>query len=242
MSRFKAFGIHLALSFAIFLFLAYFVIFEWYPDFFFETDGGWRGLRIIAAVDMVLGPALTLVVYKTGKPGLRTDLALIGLFQFACLSAGTYVVWSERPITVVFNDGRFTAMTIDDYDAADQDVPNLSRFPGENPKWVIVDVPKGNEEEADFRSEIMKKGVTVATAVDFYVPFNATLIQEQSLDLEIIRAKEGGDEALANWVKTNGGKLEDYRFFTISTRYTYAYMGFRLGEQAPIGLLPINAL
>ena len=69
MSRFKAFGIHLGISFVIFVFLAYLVVMEWYPGLLFDTDGGWRGMRIIIAVDLVLGPLLTLVVYRAGKPG-----------------------------------------------------------------------------------------------------------------------------------------------------------------------------
>ena len=63
MSRFRAAGLHLAISFLIFLMLAYLVVFTWYPGIFFDTDGGWRGMRIIIGVDLVLGPALTLVVY-----------------------------------------------------------------------------------------------------------------------------------------------------------------------------------
>ena len=71
MSRFSAFAIHLLISFVIFIAITYLVVFKWYPDIFFDTDGGWRGMRIIIAVDLVLGPLLTLVVFKAGKPGLK---------------------------------------------------------------------------------------------------------------------------------------------------------------------------
>ena len=99
MSRFSAFSIHLGISFLIFLLLAYLVVFQWYPGIFFDNDGGWRGMRIIVAVDLVLGPLLTLVVFKAGKPGLRTDLTLIGLFRlYACVPApGSFMVRDHWP-------------------------------------------------------------------------------------------------------------------------------------------------
>lgn len=241
MSRYRAFGIHLGISFVIFLILAYFVVFEWYPGFFFDTDGGWRGMRIIVAVDMVLGPALTLVVYRAGKPGLKMDLTLIGLFQFVCLFAGTYVVWSERPIAVVYNDGRFTAMTVDDYTGAELEPPNLTHFPGDAPKWVTVKLPQGDDEEAAFRREFFSKGAVIATAVDHYTPFEFAPAEPEALDLEIIRAKDGGEAALEAWTNEHGSSIDDYAFFTLSTRYTYAYMGFRRHSGELLGLLTIEA-
>ncbi|MCG6936115.1 MAG: hypothetical protein LJE73_09510, partial [Proteobacteria bacterium] len=70
-SRWRAFLIHLGISLVIFLILAYIILIKWYPVPFFYTDGGWQGVRIVAAVDLVLGPLLTLLVYKHGKPGLK---------------------------------------------------------------------------------------------------------------------------------------------------------------------------
>ena len=55
MSRFKAFSIHFAISFVIFLILLYFILVQWYPQPLFSTDGGWRVIRIIVGVDLVLG-------------------------------------------------------------------------------------------------------------------------------------------------------------------------------------------
>lgn len=86
MSRFKAFSIHFAISFAIFLILLYFILFQWYPQPLFSTDGGWRIIRIIVGVDLVLGPLLTLIVFKAGKPGLKFDLTIIAFLQITALT------------------------------------------------------------------------------------------------------------------------------------------------------------
>jgi hypothetical protein len=52
MSRWKASGIH------------------------FEAAGGDRLIFILAAVDVTLGPLITLIIFKAGKKGLKFDLAV----------------------------------------------------------------------------------------------------------------------------------------------------------------------
>lgn len=78
-NRYQAFAIHLGLSFLIFIVLASLIVFYWYPGFLFATDGGWQGIRLIAGVDLVIGPCLTLLLYKRGKPGLKFDMMCVDL-------------------------------------------------------------------------------------------------------------------------------------------------------------------
>ncbi len=243
MNRFGAFGIHLALSLVIFLFLAYLVVYQWYPDFFFETDGGWRGLRIIIFVDFVLGPVLTLVVYKAGKPGLRTDLSMIGAFQIACLIAGTWVVYSERPISVVYNDGRFSVMSAQDYEDSGDQIPDLSRFPGDAPKWVMVEVPTGLQEEADFRGSMMKEGRLISTAVEHYKPFTFEhdQVRGNPMDPSLIIEKDSGKAVMQQWLSEHGGTPDDYLFYNIASRFVYGYLAFEKETGKLRGLLNLSS-
>ncbi len=242
MNRFSAFAIHLGISLLIFVVLAYLIVFEWYPGFFFDTDGGWRGMRIIIAVDLVLGPMLTLVVYKAGKPGLKTDLTLIGLFQFVCLFAGTYVVYSERPVSVVFVDGRFAVLSTDDYtEDAGIAVPDLATFPGDDPKWVMVVAPQGIEAEARFRAEAFAKG-SLNHAVEHYQAFDREhwAFLDNAMDLSVVRERQDGDAAIAAWLAAHGGTTEDYGFYLFTTRYVYKYAGFRRADGEMLGFLDVR--
>ncbi|MEJ2399037.1 MAG: hypothetical protein P8Z67_12590, partial [Gammaproteobacteria bacterium] len=101
MTKLKAFASHLGISFLIFLIILYFIIFKWYPFPFFSTDGGWQGIRIIIGVDLVLGPLLTLIVFKPGKPGLKFDLSVIAIMQAGALAWGIWTVHHQRPIAAV---------------------------------------------------------------------------------------------------------------------------------------------
>src|SRR4029078_5802907 len=138
MNRLQGFLIHLGISLSIFGVLAYLVVEVWYPDFFFHTDGGWQGLRLLLGVDLVLGPMLALIVYRAGKPGMRFDLTVIGVVQFVCLAAGVWIVHGERPLAIAYSDGSFYSVTGQSFKELDVPVPDLDGFPGDYPKWVTV--------------------------------------------------------------------------------------------------------
>ncbi len=244
MSRFSAFGIHLGLSFIVFIGLAYLVLFHWYPDFFFTTDGGWRGMRIIIFVDLVLGPALTLVVYKHGKPGLRTDLTLIGAVQISCLLAGTWIVYAERPLAIVYNDSRFSVMSADDYTEAGLEVPNLRHLDGRGPKWVMVEIPEGLHAEADFRAKYFKEGRAINTVAELYKPFSFEheQVRGDPVSLDVVASKENRRAALAEWLEEHGGKAEDYLFYNIASRFTYGYLAFDPATGETVGLLSLSGV
>ncbi len=241
MTRLTAFATHLALSFLIFLVLAYLVVFVWYPGILFDTDGGWRGMRIIIAVDLVLGPLLTLTVFKPGKPGLKTDLTLIGLLQAVCLTAGTWVVWSEKPEAIIYVDGRFQSVTADDFrDNGLPGTPDLDHLGNGRPKWVMVEVPDDKDELARFRAEIFLAQVTPIAAVDRYVTFDPTHPQfvNQPRSLGALAETPEGTQAMAAFAAEHG-PLEDFDFYLFTTRYVFAYAAFDRKTRELVGLLDL---
>lgn len=105
-----------AASFAIFLLfavvLAFITYHYWYPDFLFWVDGGIQGLRLVYAVDFVLGPLLALVFFHPEKSRgkLVFDIVFIAVIQLAAMSWGAYQVYKERPIGVVYGNDRFISV------------------------------------------------------------------------------------------------------------------------------------
>ena len=102
MTKPRAFAIHLIASAAVILAFFCVMFFVWYPAPYFETDGGWKVLRILAGVDVVLGPLLTLIVFKPGKPSLKFDMSCIVLAQLSALIYGGTIIYQQRPAFVVF--------------------------------------------------------------------------------------------------------------------------------------------
>ena len=69
-SRKKAFAVHLLASSTVVSVVLAVIAFFWYPGDYFAMAGVWAALQVLIFVDVVLGPSLTLMLFKPGKPGL----------------------------------------------------------------------------------------------------------------------------------------------------------------------------
>ncbi len=148
MSRWQAFGIHLAISVVVLTALMALIFLFWYPGILFNMDGGWTGLRIVIGVDLVLGPLLTLVVYKAGKPGLRFDLTCIVVFQVVCMAGGMFIVHAERPLALVLAYDTIFSLGAKEFEDYGKDISVLDGIPGSYPKLVYTALPE-NSVQAD---------------------------------------------------------------------------------------------
>lgn len=240
MSRFKAFAIHFAISLAIFVFLAYLVLAHWYPDFFFDSDGGWQGIRIIVLVDLVLGPLLTLVVYKAGKPGLKFDLSMIALVQSVCLIAGVWVVYNERPIALVYHDGYFFSLSKDSWTEAELPIPSLSEYPGPAPKRVMVSLPDDLEQVGKLRIEAIQ-GRSLRLRSELYSPLSITseLLNSEAVEQQELRERDAGSGQLLKW-QVEHGPIDEFAFLKFGARYGYYFLGINRDTHEIVGVLKMN--
>lgn len=105
--RLLCFASHLAVSFAIAL-CALFVVFSlWYPAPLDKALGVVNIFLLLLAIDVIVGPLLTLLVAKQGKKNLKMDLLTIGVIQFLALAYGLYTVAQGRPVWLIYDAGRF---------------------------------------------------------------------------------------------------------------------------------------
>jgi hypothetical protein len=113
----KAAAIHLAIS-ACIACLALVVVFGlWYPAPLDTALGVSSIFLLMLAIDLVLGPLMTLVVYKPNKASLKFDLTVIACVQLAALAYGLHTVASGRPAYMVFTKDRFDLVLA--YEVAD---------------------------------------------------------------------------------------------------------------------------
>jgi len=115
LNRYSAFSIHLLLSLLVFMSLVAVMYFYWFPGDLFFMDGGWQGIKLVAIVDLVLGPLLTLCLFKRGKKGLMFDMTAIACLQIAALAYGFYATYNQRIVSIVYADNRFNTLTISEY-------------------------------------------------------------------------------------------------------------------------------
>jgi hypothetical protein len=116
-SRWKAAGIHFLCSALIAVAVIAVMLLLWYPAPYFSAMGGVGLVALIAGVDVVLGPLITLVIFNTQKKSLKFDLACVVFVQVAALAYGVHTMFQARPVFNVFNDNRFDVVVAADINA-----------------------------------------------------------------------------------------------------------------------------
>lgn len=189
-SSLKPFIIHLALSILIALTVIGLVFFIWYPTPLHKAVGVIQIFPILLVVDVVLGPLLTLLVYKEGKKTLVMDLSVIALLQLSALGYGLWIVAEGRPAWLAFAVDHFELVRVLDIDQRKLDTTALEyRAPSWfGPQWVAAATPPDNDERNDILMESVFGGADIAQRPNLYQPLAAqkNLIQQRLLELKAL--------------------------------------------------------
>lgn len=185
--RLRGFLWHLSASLLVAMLSIALVFGVWYPLPLHKALGVINVFMVLLAVDVVLGPLLTLVVCKEGKKSLVFDLAVIVVLQASALVYGIYTVAEGRPVWIVFNGDRFDAVQAyqlrNPYLAkAKPEYQNLS-FTG--PKWVAARQPEDLEQRNNLTFESVFAGIDIPQRPDLYVPYEqeAPVISSKAQEL-----------------------------------------------------------
>jgi hypothetical protein len=148
MGRLQAFAIHLLISLAVFAALLSAMWLWFFPGALFAAAGGWQGVQLIALVDLVLGPCLTLIVFNRSKPvaELRRDLTIIGVIQVLALVGGVYAAHMVRPLAVVHVFDTLYVHDQESFSSAGLGLGEQKRLTGWSPRFYYVPVPVTSEE------------------------------------------------------------------------------------------------
>lgn len=111
---------HLLLSAAIATLFAWLIMGFWFPPPFAEISKGLSLFLWIAVVDVICGPALTLLLLHPGKSrkALWVDITLIAVVQLSALIYGLHTLKEARPIALVFEVDRFRVVSYADLDTS----------------------------------------------------------------------------------------------------------------------------
>ncbi|MCY4044932.1 MAG: hypothetical protein OXE99_07615 [Cellvibrionales bacterium] len=139
-NRLSAAGIHLLISLVIFAGILGLFYFIWFPGAFLQV-GGTEGLAMLAGVDLVLGPLLTLIVYNKAKKSLKWDLSFIATLQVVCLIAGLWVIEKQRPLAQIVVNDKVHVFTKEDLIIRNISLEKIQSMPGAYPKPIFVDLP-----------------------------------------------------------------------------------------------------
>lgn len=144
----------------------------WYPAPLDLAVGVTSVFLLLLGVDVVLGPLLTLIVYKAGKKSLRFDLAMIVCVQLLAFVYGMGVVIEGRPAWLVFNANRFDLVRAHEIDtrALERARPAYRAAPYFGPRWVAARRPESADERSELVFEELFAGLDFAFRPQYYLP------------------------------------------------------------------------
>jgi len=173
--RFYAFLVHFSLSCTVAGLAVMLVFFCWYPAPLHEAIGVTYIFLMLLAIDITIGPLLTFLVYKPGKPSLKFDLSTIALCQLMAFSYGMMAVFEGRPAFIVFSVDRFDVVRALDIDAgsakkAETSVKPLAKVSWFKPRWVGAVASPDIERRNEIAFSSLKGGPDWPQLPELYVP------------------------------------------------------------------------
>lgn len=197
--RVKAFLVHLGISALIALLMLALVFLVWYPSPLETAIGVTQIFLMLLAVDVVIGPMLTLAVFKVGKKTLKFDLSVIALLQLTALAYGLYTVTIGRPAWVVYNVDRFDVVRAYELQEKYQKLakPEYASVPLWGPKWIAAVNPTDIDERNALTMESVQGGADLPQRPNYYTALSAVKsgIQSHAKPLTELSKYNPGDEA-----------------------------------------------
>lgn len=165
---------HFAISLAVFVILVALMVVYWFPGNLFFMEGGWDGIKIIAPIDLILGPALTLIFYRPWKKNVRFDMSVIVALQVVALGYGVYTAYGQRTAAIVFAENRFETVSYTEFKAAQKAVEAIGqttqtiRELGGNMPVIVYAEPFTGEEHREYFESVLNGGPELRERSDRY--------------------------------------------------------------------------
>lgn len=143
----RAGALHLLISIAVMLAVAALVFGVWYPSPFNQLQGGVALFLLVATIDVICGPLLTVVLWNPRKSRREKicDIGLVVVIQVAALLYGVYSVATARPVYVVYERDRFQVVSVADLRGSDMSAApeNMRNFTWGGPTIIGVELYAG---------------------------------------------------------------------------------------------------
>lgn len=245
--RLGASGIHLGISLCVAVFAAALVFGLWYPYPYGEISGGRELFFLVVAVDVIMGPLITLAIFNRAKPRreLLIDFTVVGLLQLAALGYGLWTVFAARPVHLVFEYSRMTVVHAIDVDAdlLAKAPTSLQKLPVTGPTVIALRPFKNPAEQFDATMAAFE-GFPLAARSDLwqaYEPVRADVLKEAKPVAEL-RARFSNQAAQIDLaIAATGRPVTDLRYLPLLSRKTAWTVLLDATTAEPLGYLPLDS-
>jgi hypothetical protein len=180
--RLKALGLHLIASGIVLTLVLGTLYGGWYRWPGWYLAGAVQVTRVLAGVDLIVGPLLTFVIASATKPrrALARDVAVIAAVQLAALLYGAVSLWNGRPLYYAFSEDVLQLVQAYDIDPEEAALGRLQHVPlGPHwyslPRWIWAPLPQDPKEHARIVASAMAGGGDVISMPRYYRSWDSGL-------------------------------------------------------------------
>ena len=245
--RLRVSAIHLAISLAI-AFLAALIVFGlWYPYPYREISGGRNLFLLVIAVDVVMGPLITLVIFNRAKSRrhLAMDFSIVGLLQLAALSYGLFIVFIARPVHLVFEFHRMAVVHAIDVDPKllSEAPPELQYLPLTGPTLLSLRAFKTADEQMTSTLQAAQ-GLAQAAQPGLWQPYStaqADILKEAKPVAQLKSRFPNQAAAVDSVVAKSGLGADKLAYLPMLGRKDAWTVLIDSANAQPVGFLPIDS-
>lgn len=180
----KYFLYHLLLSLTIVSTASIICVVFLFPRPFLSLDRTSHALTILATIDVVLGPLLTLILVnsKKSKRELLLDFAFILTIQISAFLYGAISIINERPSAIIYFKGAFHLVPA-------KKVTSKSMPPIKSFKGVRIGFIESKTSERHYSSSVED----IIYIPKYYSNLNSEILEDESLRFETLPLKVKND-------------------------------------------------
>jgi hypothetical protein len=176
--RFKAFGWHLLASGLALTLLLGTLYAGWYrwPGWYLADAA--QVVLVLAGVDLVVGPLLTLVIASAKKPRreLVRDVSIIAAVQLCALAYGSVSLWNGRPLFYAFSENVLQIVQAYDIEPKELELARQLKAPilphwYSLPRWIWAPLPTDPTEHDKIMGSAVSGGFDVIGMPRYYRPW-----------------------------------------------------------------------
>jgi len=245
MTKIRAALLHLVVSASVVGVVLAVVFFAWYPGFLFPLSGAISPVLVMIGVDVTLGPLLTFIVYRQGKPGLKFDLGFIFAVQLIALCYGSLTLYKERPHFLVFAVDSFTALSARQVDLSALRYPELERKPRIGAHPVFARMPEDPAAAQALLESVLFEGKPdLERRAEFFEPYanGSEQIRLAATDIEdYVPQDESERRAISRAIDRYGSRYAALGLVPTRTFHTDYALLLDLESLEPLTVVPVNA-
>ena len=244
LTRGKAFFIHASISAIIAAGLTALMLGVWYPPPYFRAAGASHLEMLLVGVDLTIGPLLTLVVFKPGKPGLKFDLLIIALLQSSALIYGMSVVLATRPVFLVGEVDRFVLVRAEDVAPTDLvrgREPRFRSLSWTGPRLIAAELPSDPDERFDLAISAAQ-GKDIDSLPKYYVDYSqqVSALLKRAKPLSRLLRSPADASRIQKWLQSHHRSASSIVWLPLTTPDNDLTMLMDSHSGEPLGAIAID--